>query len=64
VRVRFRNAVGRESETVETAVTVRVEETRVLTETNRLRPGGMVSFALPPSNAGGMRARVYGRQGA
>ena len=63
VRVRFRNAVGRESETVETAVTVRVEETRVLTETNRLRPGGRVSFDCHLQSAGVLRVRVYGPQG-
>lgn len=63
VKVRFRNAVGRESETVETSVAVHVEDTQVITETNHLRPGGTVSFACHLLNAGSLRARVYGRQG-
>ncbi len=63
IRVRFKNAVGRESDTVETVVTVVVKNPQVFTETNRLRPGRTVSFDCHVLNEGTLRVLVYGPKG-
>jgi hypothetical protein len=63
ISVRFRNAVGRESDTVSTAVTIRVETSKIVTDTNRLRPGGTASFNYHVLEAGTLRATLYGPTG-
>lgn len=63
ISARFRNSVGRESETVDTQRAVTVEETRVVTDTNRLRVGGRVSFDCHRHSPGVLRGIVYGPRG-
>ncbi|MBK8576168.1 MAG: FG-GAP repeat protein [Elusimicrobia bacterium] len=63
ISARFRNSVGRESETVDTQRGVEVKETQVVTETNRLRVGGRVSFDCHRHSPGVLRGIVYGPRG-
>ena len=63
ISVRFCNAVGRESDTVSASVTIRVETPKIVTDTNRLRPGGTASFDYHVLEAGTLRATLYGPTG-
>lgn len=63
IHVRFRNAVGRESETVSTSVSIQVATPQIVTDTNRLRPGGTATFECHVLNTGSLRARIFGPHG-
>ena len=63
IAVRFRNAVGRESDTVSTTVSIQVASSKIVAETNRLRPGGRVTFDCHVHSAGTLRADLYGPGG-
>ncbi len=63
VAVIFRNAVGRTSHPAQTTVDFEAKGNIVVTETNRLRPGGEVSFDCHVMTSGSLRARIFNSAG-
>lgn len=63
VTAQFRNAFGRESEAVSAPWSVAVGNSGVVTGTNLLRRGGLVTFDCPVDASGSLRASVYDSNG-